>query len=164
MDDREVILSPEESRTYLHLGVIAAHAGRGDTAHGVKQQIVRGERDPESGDLGAFFYDRGFNDEELAELYSFRNSLFHSMVFVKQDGSVNIHDRRKGERTYTAEEIRKYAGRFYHLRLEDRIKGTIEVYSRCKCGAKFQQPEQDEELEEHKKVCPDYLSFIDEKD
>ena len=163
MEDREVILSPEESQTYLHLGIIAAHAGRGETAYSVRQQIARGERDPESGDLGAFFYDRGFNDEELAELYGFRNSLFHSMVFVKHDGSVNIHDRQKGERTYTAEEIRKYAGRFYQLRLEDRIQGTVEFHNQCICGAKFQHPEQEKELEEHKKACLDYLRFIDEE-
>ena len=163
MEERNVVLNPEESQTYLHIGIIAAHAGRGEAAYGVRQQIARGERDPESGDLGAFFYDRGFQDEGLAELYSFRNSLLHSMVFVQQDGSVNVHDTQKGERTYTAEEIRKYAGRFYNLRLEDRIKGTLEVYSQCKCGAKFQQPEQNGELGEHMKVCTDYLSFINEK-
>ena len=81
-DDRNVNLSQDESQTYLHLGIIAAHTGYGASIFATRQQIANGDRDP-SNDLLAWFAQQGFSDEELAELYDFRNSLFHGVVIVQ---------------------------------------------------------------------------------
>ena len=161
--NRTVHLNPEEAQTYLHLGIIVAHAGHRDIAHNVRQQLARGERDLTGLNIGAWFYGRAFNDEELLELFHFRNSLLHSMTIVSPDGSVKIFDKINGEFTYTSEQIQQYATRFYNLRFDQRVTTTIKVKSGCLCGATFLQPEENELCEEHIKVCQVYLERLSDK-
>ena len=151
-DGRNVNLSQDESQTYLHLGIIAANTGYGASIFATRQQIASGNRDP-SNDLLAWFAQQGFSDEELAELYDFRNSLFHGVVIVQSNGAVDIFDKQLGQRTYTSDQIKVYAGRFFTLRMENRTTFAVSVSHRCKCGAVFPNPEGDEEFLEHLKDC-----------
>ena len=113
------------------------------------------------GDIGAWFAQQGFTDEELTELYDFRNSLLHGVVIVHRNGSVEIFDKQKGQRIYTADEIRHYAALYYSLRFENRTTLSVSAQSICKCGATFANPEGNEELQEHIKNCSYYEKAID---
>ena len=124
MDDNTTVsLTQEETQTYLHLGIIATCTGRGASIYQARKLIAEGQRDPNS-DIGALFAQQGFSDEELSELYGFRNSLLHGFVFVHHDGTVEIFDEQEGKLTYTADQIRQYAGRYYNLRLENHVTGS----------------------------------------
>lgn len=158
MENNKVVnLSPEEAQTYLHLGIIAANSGYRESIFKTRQQIAKGTRDTSNTlDLLGWFAQEGFDEEELEELFSFRNALLHSVVIVQSDGSVEIFDKQNGQQTYTAEGIKQYASRFYMLRLENRTTLTVSGKSICKCGAEFPQPEPEGNMasQEHLKVCP----------
>ena len=125
-DNKNVNLSQDEAQTYLHLGIIAANAGYGASIHATRCRVANGDRDP-SNDLGAWFAQQ-FSDEELKELYRFRNSLLHGVVIVQSNGAVDLFDKQDGQRTYTSNQIRQYASRFYSLRLENRTTVSVRPY------------------------------------
>ena len=152
-ENKNVELTNDESQTYLHLGIIAANAGYGESIYRTRKQIAEGKRDLSGKDLIAW-YGQQFTGDELDELYCFRNSLLHGVAMVHPNGDVVIFDRNSSQRTYTSDEIRKYASRFWGLRFENRVTMTVSAYSVChKCGAEFLQPEGIKELEEHLKSC-----------
>ena len=151
-DNKNVNLSQDEAQTYLHLGIIAANAGYGASIHATRCRVANGDRDP-SNDLGAWFAQQ-FSDEELKELYRFRNSLLHGMVTVQSDGTVDIWDKLNGHQTYTPNQISRYASRFYGLRLENLAPFPISVQHLCKCGVVFSTPDDSERLLEHLRDCP----------
>ena len=152
-DNKNINLSQDEAQTYLHLGIIAANTGYSGSIFATREQIARGDRDPCSNDIIAWFAQQGFSDEELKELYRFRNSLLHGVVIVQSNGVVDIFDKKDGQRTYTSDQIRQYASRFYGLRMENRVTVTGRAQSICKCGAEFPNPEGNEEFQEHQKDC-----------
>ena len=81
--------------------------------------------------------------------------MLHGSVIVEPDGSIQVFDRKQHtQQRYTADEIRQYASRFYHLRFENRATFTSTTYLICACGAEFQQPERLDEYQEHKDNCP----------
>ena len=125
-DNKNVNLSQDEAQTYLHLGIIAANAGYGASIHATRCRVANGDRDP-SNDLGAWFAQQ-FSDEELKELYRFRNSLLHGVVIVQSNGAVDLFDKQDGQRTYTSNQIRQYASRFYSLRMENRTTVSVRPY------------------------------------
>ena len=145
--------SQDEAQTYTHLGVIAANAGHGASVYATRQQVANGDRDPIL-DMRAWFAQQGFDDEELEELYRFRNSLLHGMVTVQSDGTVDIWDKLNGHQTYTPNQISRYASRFYGLRLENLAPFPISVQHLCKCGVVFSTPDDSERLLEHLRDCP----------
>ena len=118
------------------------------------QQITSGDRNPLE-DVGAWFADQVTRTEDLAELHSFRNRLLHGSVIVEPDGSIQIFDRKEQtQRRYTADEIRQYASRFYHLRFENRVTFSSTTWSICpRCGAEFPNPEGNDQLKEHIENC-----------
>ena len=159
-DSQDATFKPAEYETYFHLGVIAANAGYGAMIYRMRKDIDSGESNPAPGDLMPYFAKQAFSDEDLDELYSFRNKLLHGVVIIKPDGAVQIGDGKKQDiLTYTAEEIREYAGRFYYLRFENRVD-TVTVtdyaYAACFCGVEFQLPEFWEDYQIHKRHCPAY--------
>ena len=155
-ENKNITLTPTETQTYIHLGIIAANTGYREMLFWQNQQVASGDRDP-SVDVGAWFAEQVARTEDLSELYSFRNRLLHGSVIVDSDGSIQVFDRKEHtQRRYTADEIRQYASRFYHLRFENRVTLTGTTYLICSCGAEFQQPQGSDEYQEHRDNCPVY--------
>ena len=155
-ENQHITLTPVEAQTYIHLGIIAANTGYGEMLYETNQQIASGDRDPVE-DEGAWYAERVKDAEDLAELYRFRNSLLHGSVIVELDGSIQVFDRKKNTQwRYTADEIRQYASRFYHLRFENRMTFTSTTNLICECGAEFQHPERWDEYQEHREECSVY--------
>ena len=157
-ENEQVRLEPAEFQTYLHLGIIAANVGYGAMIFSIRREIASGVREHVPGDIMPWFAEHGFNDEDMAELYDFRNSLLHGVVLVEPDGAVQIVDPQKGgtQRTYTADEIKQYAIRFFNYRFENRVGLTGTTYLICECRAEFQQPDGWDEYQEHRDECSVY--------
>ena len=152
-ENLNITLTPVVAQTYIHLGIIAANTGYEEMLFEINQQIARGERDPVN-DVGAWYAERVQDAGVLVGLYSFRNSLLHGSVMVELDGSIQVFDREhRTQRSYTADEIRQYASRFYHLRFENRTTFTGTTYLICECGTEFQQPEGWDTYQEHREKC-----------
>ena len=155
-ENQDITLSAVEAQTYIHLGIIAANAGYQGMLFKQNRQIAVGDRNPTE-DEGAWYAELVNRSENLAELYSFRNSLLHGSVVVEPDGSVRVFDHEKQAwLDYTADEIRQYASRFYYLRFENRMTFSSSTYYLCECRAEFVQPEGLDEYEEHRRNCPVY--------
>lgn len=127
MNKRDVVISVEEKQTYLHLGIIAANTGYQGGLYKAKKKIFN-ESEGSGLDLIAWFAQQ-IGDEELEELYGFRNELLHGVVIVHPNGSIDIFDRQSRKQSYTSEEIRQYASRFYSLRFENRVTMTSSTIS-----------------------------------
>ena len=153
-ENQNVSLTPTKAQTYLHLGIIAANTGYGEMLYWQSQQIASGHRNPLE-DVGAWFAEQVTRTENLDELHSFRNTLLHGSVIVEPDGAIQVFDRREHtQMRYTADEIRQYASRFYHLRFENRTTFSSETWNICpRCGAKFPNPEGNDQLQEHIESC-----------
>ena len=154
----DIDLSYAETQTYLCLGLIAANAGWRDAIYKGRKRISNEGKESES-NIGAWFLAQGYTAEELDELYKFRNSLFHGRTIVNSDGSVQIDDPECGGNFCSAEQINGYAARFYNIRPDKRIACTFEVFSVCKCGAKFPEPEEHEALLDHIENCAVFMDW-----
>ena len=153
-ENQNVTLTPTKAQTYIHLGIIAGNTGYGEMLYETNQQITSGDRNPLE-DMGAWFAEQVTLTEDLAELHSFRNRLLHGSVIVEPDGSIQVFDRREHtQRRYTADEIRQYASRFYHLRFENRVTMSFTAWNICpRFGAKFPNPEGNDQWQEHIENC-----------
>ena len=147
---QNIELTQSERQTYLHLGIIAATAGLREGIYKTKRRVQK--ENPSTGgvDLTGWFA-KQFSDEELGYLRLFRHRLFHGFVIVQRDGAVRIFTLHEGELTYTPDEIRQYASRFWSLRFENRVTMTTETYYPCnnQCGQNFPDPESAQAHLEH---------------
>ena len=113
----DVKLTLAQQTTYMYLGLIAAHAGHGEAVYRTIKDLEDGKRSTDPLDIGAWFASGVNESEDLGELYTFRNRLFHGVCLVNRgDGSVKIF-REAGrdtetEYTYSQEELRRLAVRF----------------------------------------------------
>ena len=115
----------------MYLGVIAAHAGHQASVYWTVEDMKAGGRSPGPLDMGAWFADQVNKGEDIGELYTFRNRLFHGVCLVdSQDGSVRIFRKpgsdTKTEYTYSQEELRHWAIRFLFTAFDNHsIKATV---------------------------------------
>ena len=127
----DVKLTLAQQTTYMYLGLIAAHAGHRDAVYQTTKEVSEGKRKPDLPDIVAWFADQVNKSENLGELYTFRNRLFHGVCVVdSQDGSVKIFvapgKDTQTQYTYSQEELRRMAIRFQFTAFgEHSVKITV---------------------------------------
>ena len=130
----------------MYLGIIVTRAGMVENLRKVRKDVDGGRRSIEKEgriDISAFFAVQGFTDEELNELWRFRNRLCHSSCLVNADGSLRIFERRdKSQHDYSPDEIEQYARKWISIDINNRVQISMTVYSKCSiCGQTVESPD-----------------------
>ncbi len=154
---RTITLTEEESRAYMYLGLAVASMSIRDALWRRQECIVEKGLDIEEKLEPWGWPLEQVEPEELTELWHFRNRIVHGAGTVTQDGT--LHTTLDGvKQAFSLEELEQYAGRFWHLRFENRIAMKFEIHTICRCGRGFLLPDQREAFEAHQKTCQSAFS------